>query len=134
MTTVQEYATIDPEFKAKWLEALRSGNYEQVGGALRKYKGPELNPVGFCCLGVACDIIDPNQWAMTGVDEWLTDTDSNNWDEFIPTWNNIDGETTALPFLSQVTGAKLANMNDGTGAEGRKYSFDEIADWIEINL
>ena len=32
-----------------WVAALRSGEYQQTGGALR-YDG------GYCCLGVACDL------------------------------------------------------------------------------
>jgi hypothetical protein len=31
---VQEAVKIDPVFKAEWLAALRSGNYEQAKGAL----------------------------------------------------------------------------------------------------
>jgi len=46
---------IDPEFKKKWIAALLSGNYKQTIGCLR-------NLDGFCCLGVACDIIDKTQW------------------------------------------------------------------------
>lgn len=33
----------------KWIDALRSGEYQQAKGSLRK-------PEGFCCLGVACDV------------------------------------------------------------------------------
>ena len=33
----------------RWVEALRSGEYDQANGALR-------NGDGFCCLGVACDL------------------------------------------------------------------------------
>ena len=40
---------LKPEFKAAWLAALRSGEYEQTTDSLRR-------PEGFCCLGVACDV------------------------------------------------------------------------------
>lgn len=40
---------MNPEIKRKWLEALRSGEYNQGSGALRK-NGK------FCCLGVLCDL------------------------------------------------------------------------------
>lgn len=33
----------------KWVDALRSGEYKQTDGALRKEDG-------FCCLGVLCDL------------------------------------------------------------------------------
>ena len=47
-------------FKAKWIEALRSGQYKQGTNALiveRTSKtGRELQP-SYCCLGVACSIV-----------------------------------------------------------------------------
>ena len=39
----------------KWVAALRSGKYEQAKGWLRE--GDK-----FCCLGVACDLFDPDEW------------------------------------------------------------------------
>jgi hypothetical protein len=41
--------TMNPEIKAQWVEALRSGEYEQTNGYLR-------TDSGFCCLGVLCDL------------------------------------------------------------------------------
>lgn len=38
-----------------WVTALRSGKYKQGTGYLRSHKG-------YCCWGVACDLIDPNEW------------------------------------------------------------------------
>lgn len=43
---MNEQQKLDPEFKAKWVAALRSGEYKQCKGALH------LNG-GHCCLGVA---------------------------------------------------------------------------------
>ena len=43
----------------KWIEALRSGEYEQTKGQLRKCGANwEENPKDstFCCLGVLCDV------------------------------------------------------------------------------
>ena len=39
-----------------WVEALRSGKYEQGRHRLRD------NENGFCCLGVACDVFGPDDW------------------------------------------------------------------------
>ena len=44
------------DLKEKWIEALRSGKYPKGYQALR-------SPMGFCCLGVLCDIVDPNGWS-----------------------------------------------------------------------
>lgn len=41
---------MNSEIKQKWLDALRSGEYNQTAGALH-------NKNGFCCLGVLCDIV-----------------------------------------------------------------------------
>ena len=40
-----------PELKAKWVEVLRSGEYEQGQETLRSYDNK------FCCLGVLLDFI-----------------------------------------------------------------------------
>lgn len=42
---------LDPAFKAEWIEALRSGKYEQGFGALQTRSGK------FCCLGVVCELL-----------------------------------------------------------------------------
>lgn len=58
---------MNADLKAKWLEALRSGRYQQARGALRRdtsTKGSE--EVGYCCLGVLCDIVGPEEWDHTG--------------------------------------------------------------------
>ena len=43
------------EHRRKWVEALRSGKYYQITGALR-------NALGHCCLGVACEISGLVKW------------------------------------------------------------------------
>jgi len=43
------------EHRKQWVEALRSGKYQQGKGRLR-------NGDKFCCLGVACDISGLGQW------------------------------------------------------------------------
>jgi len=48
------------EIKEKWVEALRSGEYSQTTGVLR-------DDIGFCCLGVLCDLHQKE----TGEGEWL---------------------------------------------------------------
>lgn len=47
---------LDPEVKAKWVEALRSCDYRQGRRVLRN----EDNE--YCCLGVLSDIVDPTAW------------------------------------------------------------------------
>lgn len=99
------YEKIDPEFKAKWIAALRSGKYIQG----QKYLQADGK---FCCLGVACDVIDSNGWKNTA-----------GWTAVIPS------ETAARLNLEINVQKQLWKLNDH---EGR--SFLEIADWIEENL
>lgn len=104
---------MDAEVKAKWLEALRSGKYQQAQGVLRQ------NETHFCCLGVLCDLIDPN-WQRLDEDRY----------EHEPT-----GAVMFLPSpirarigLDSDTEQELMRMND----DGK--SFTEIAKHIEAHL
>src|SRR5579864_8820013 len=49
-----------PECKKMWIAALRSGQYKQGKGALSSESG-------FCCLGVALDVLDPTKWSPPSV-------------------------------------------------------------------
>lgn len=46
---------MDPEIKAKWLDALRSGDYTQ-GRSFLAVKNEDTDQFDFCCLGVLCDL------------------------------------------------------------------------------
>lgn len=106
---------MDPELKEKWLEALRSGKYRQGRGKLRN-KDDE-----FCCLGVLCDLVEPNAW-----NHYQDGIGSDPWHHH---------ENVAFPgyHISSRAGVvskeeALAHLND-QGA-----TFAEIADYIEENL
>lgn len=47
-----------PVLTQKWIAALRSGKYAQTTGCLK-------NDEGFCCLGVAADVMAPKAWLKT---------------------------------------------------------------------
>ena len=51
---------MNQEIKKLWLEALRSGDYKQARGTLRRQYGD--NP-HHCCLGVLCEIVVKNNTA-----------------------------------------------------------------------
>lgn len=57
-----------PEVKEAWLNALRSGEYEQGEGALHKIE--EDGPDTFCCLGVLCELA----FKAGAVERFETDT------------------------------------------------------------
>ena len=117
---------MNEEIKVQWIQALRSGDYEQGQGALRFGNK-------FCCLGVLCDISGIGKWTEgKGESEmkyYRLPEDDHDWSAFLPTkireWanvpNGVDGN--GVDYLHQLTG-----MND----EG--VSFKKIADYVESNL
>lgn len=53
--TTMTHAKLRPEVKAKWLAALRSGDYRQGQGLLHQISDGQHS---FCCLGVLCDLAE----------------------------------------------------------------------------
>lgn len=108
---------MNPELKAKWVEALRSGKYTQTDAFLRR--GDE-----YCCLGVLCDISGKAQWGSI----------SDYVNIFVPGGGLSDTSGTLLESFTDSIGLprsvhdELYTMND----EGK--TFPEIADYIEANL
>ena len=119
---MNNYTAEEQEMNRKaWVEALRSGEYEQTTGFLHTDNG-------YCCLGVACEV--------SGLGRWKNDVDR----QFYIT-NDDDRQTTVLPdkvrqwlglydnggvaIHTDNSKVDLTELNDG-GA-----SFEEIADKIE---
>lgn len=106
---------MDPDIKAKWLAALRSGNYRQGMGWLRTSNG-------FCCLGVLCDVVEPSRWGGSHkVNDMLVW--SHDGEDCMKYQWEIDGG-----LLGEDTQEELATMND----DGKPFA--EIADYIENEL
>lgn len=118
-----KYEKMKPEIKAKWLEALRSGEFEQSTGALCEVDG------GYCCLGVLSELA-----VREGVAEkWLREEDEGIYhfgkkkgdksSEFLPVsvrkWAGLVSDNPAVPK------GNLAVLND------QHVPFSEIADLIE---
>ena len=121
-----------PEFKALWLEALRSGAYNQGTGRLRNSQDTPAAPE-YCCLGVLCDVV-----ALQGHGEWDFGTFrlGENW------------ESTVLPdSVAELVGLESDNPNVRVFDEPGLFdqvslaelndngsSFEVIADIIEEQL
>lgn len=58
---------MDPELKAKWVKALRSGEYEQARETLRTRR-PEGH-FAYCCLGVLMDITGEAHFNYTLIEQ-----------------------------------------------------------------
>lgn len=118
---MSEYPKMNPEVKELWVQALRSGRFEQGQSVLRVLHTDGLRTTAaYCCLGVLCEI--------SGIEYFGADM-------FPP---KSVCEWAGLPIhepagLDEQT--HVSNMNDGRDAhESRPQTFDQIADWIETNL
>lgn len=127
---------MDQALKAKWVEALRSGEYKQGSGVLfDTYAG------SYCCLGVLCKVMGAEFGDAVEKDdeEWKSH-------DFVPhIGDRVLGEDEELkPAVCKELGIPdqfaLIKLNDGFGEEPdqlgfvRQRSFAEIADYIEANL
>lgn len=122
---------MNPDVKAKWLTALRSGEYPQTTGTLhrtadyRETDWSDAKPAGWCCYGVLCDV---------AVKEGLkvirkTDEDLEYFDGVIDYLPPSVVEWAELPSNDpEVRGESLAIRNDNG------VTFAEIADLIEEQL
>lgn len=100
------------EHRRLWVEALRSGKYQQARGQLKK-RG------GMCCLGVACDLSKLGAWQ----EEAYVGPHFDRYDalpEAVRDWLGLGSFTGYLG-----NGESLASKND----DGR--TFAQLADIIE---
>lgn len=117
------------ENKKKWVAALRSGKYSQVRSRLKTANG-------YCCLGVACEVLDAKVNLVSS-------------DGSVYYHHDLAGiQTVTYTILPYIIAHKLGISPSGTfdpinGMSFRDclwklndfagYSFSEIADFIEEN-
>lgn len=111
---------MNPKVKAKWLEALRRGEYTQGEGTLRQGTS---RVVKFCCLGVLCDLYDSTQWSESSY--WDGEMDETLLPPTVREWSGILNAGKGA-YRDENTG-RLAEMNDSG------VPFAQIADYIEEN-
>ena len=112
----------------KWVDALRSGEYSQTTGRLRRNVA---NRYCYCCLGVACELYRQETGeAFWDRGEYFTNTDlayhdasSTRLVEPVQEWLGLRTHTGL--FEGREGRDHLANLND------RGTSFEEIAALIE---
>ena len=94
-----------------WMKALRSGKYKQARGMLEK-------SYGFCCLGVACEIMGfKKQKNSLGLIMGGLPCDQQK----APVWLKLINND-----FRKRTNKNIYKMNDSMG-----MTFDEIADTLE---
>lgn len=134
---------MNPERKAEWIAALRSGEYRQGSDYLARTDAD--GNMTYCCLGVLCDLAvkagvdvqvvqSMNNLAYDGqisvtpdsVAQWAGLPDQNP--TVIVGWEVPDGEGHTVSF-------SLAEMNDGSQTYNYPaHTFEQIAQAIEENL
>ena len=128
---------MNTEVKQKWIDALRSGKYEQGSEKLRSVQG-------YCCLGVLCDLYSKEQgaeWEFRGITEtnlqsqdyWYFEDQSEFLPESVRDWAGLpvgnpsvrvdvtDNDDEDDWFYNE----EIANLNDSG------YTFNELSKLIE---
>lgn len=102
----------------KWIDALRSGKYEQGIGDLH-------NNGKFCCLGVACDLFK---------DELEVFENSEGIFEYDNKYYTLPKKMVEKLGLYDGRGKKMSNTTSLTNLNDFKnYNFNQIADELENN-
>jgi hypothetical protein len=130
---------MNPEIKAQWVAALRSGDYEQGMSRLVTVRGD--GTFDYCCLGVLCDLAVKADVPLTVLDEGISRS-YDNYNGLLPQavrdWAGFtedsaidtgEGEFRVHVGISEAGDPiDLAELNDGGD------SFDKIAELIEAGL
>jgi hypothetical protein len=117
-----------PRIKAKWIAALRSGDYKQCRGQLRTRRNE------FCCLGVLCNLHAQEHPEIAAKQERveyyigaeaLPPVDVMTWafKDYVSGWGSCSAKV-EIPQLA----TNLAKLND------RGKTFKQIANLIEDYL
>lgn len=116
---------MNKELVQKWIDALRSGQYSQGIGKLKRSSNGETN---YCCLGVACAVHPKVKETYT---KFVIFKEREYEEVEIGIGSDIiQNKEIEKDFgLNTELQCELTEMNDYDGK-----SFSEIADWIEVNI
>jgi hypothetical protein len=128
---------MNTEVKQKWIDALRSGKYEQGSEKLRSV-------TGYCCLGVLCDLYSKEQgaeWEFRGITEtnlqpkdyWYFEGESEFLPDSVREWAgfNVNNPSVRVDVTDNddeddwFYNDEIANLNDSG------YTFNELSKLIE---
>jgi hypothetical protein len=114
---------MNPQIRAQWCAALRSGEYQQGRQSLR-------DGDAYCCLGVLCDlavkadIIGPPRRSQGGGSWWLYDGRIDYLPEAVQEWAGLNSGNPDVWYWEDKA-ARLGELNDN----GK--TFAEIAGLID---
>lgn len=108
------------DLKTKWVAALRSGDYNQGTGNLYAHNNT------YCCLGVLGVVCGVDKEKMLGKSFFGTSQTTYVQDDNYPKMLYWDGRKSFA--------GRLSDMNDGSLEGEGRFSFLQIADYIEKEL
>lgn len=119
--------SMNPEWKAKWVAALRSGEYQQSQRALKTENG-------YCCLGVLCDVVrkeqDEGEWKENEGKQFFVIADVSDYSlPPMPVMHLVDLQTDDPRITLNGETNDISLWNDDYG-----ITFTELADAIEEQL
>jgi hypothetical protein len=92
---------MNQDIKKKWVEALRSGEYEQGKDQLRSSDDE------FCCLGVLCDVAHKEGLGQWHLDDtaysFATDRDFKTPPPIVVKWANLTGDNPGVEIQGEGT-------------------------------
>lgn len=123
------------ENRRRWVEALRSGEYKQTTGWLKREFPEEDGGARYCCLGVVCDILPLGHWELDAQEVnryWI----GGRWDDYSSTvmpvlvmealgFGSRAGELEISYLYDELREVSLTKLND----DG--LTFEQIADVID---
>ena len=126
----QEVIGMNPEVKARWLAALRSGEYAQARERLRDRTG------AMCCLGVLCDLYAKDYpevaWERVALGEktrwWTFGGAELEPPADVARWAGLRNEYDQVVYNPMAGDLSVAEANDNG------QTFAEIADLIESHI
>lgn len=123
---------MNKQVKEKWINALRSGDYQQGRHALKNTSYD--NKDNYCCLGVLCDLYlketPTANWSLQWDDSWQFETKTGHVEQVLPkevvAWAELKDEN---PIVER------NNFKDSIASYNDKgTTFIEIAQLIEEQL
>ncbi len=102
------FTILDPLDKAKWLDALESGNYPQARNSLRKMDEADECIAAYCCIAVGVAALKP-EYSLRDKADTSSAAEAIGINSYTKDW--------------------LVGLNDDKG-----YDFQSIAEFIRRNL
>lgn len=124
------------QIKQKWVDALRSGDYQQ--GESRLFDGKN-----YCCLGVLCDIYrketNNEDWTLRysefeSHDKWYFAEQSEVLPENVMDWAGLTEVNPTIYGEENCNGEEIKVSHDIASLNDSGYNFKELSNYIEEQL